>query len=268
MTSLVDVPVALPGLKAVRFSTEELHTGVKEHHGIGRIERGHSEYWGRGRVWRAEPGCVVLKRPGDVHRDLEREGTTIFLALTIPSAELERYGSRGLAFGPPQFAPQDERAAAAHRLLDAVRAGADRLTLEVTLCEALGSLSELARSAPGHARRVQRAQSYLRDRLADPIALDDLAAHTGMDKYHLCRAFRAQVGIPPYRYLTYLRVARAAQLLQRGHRASEIAPLVGFYDQAQLTRHFRRITGTTPGRFVGAVKGVGARGVQLVRRGG
>lgn len=78
-------------------------------------------------------------------------------------------------------------------------------------------------------------------------------------KYHLCRAFRAQVGMPPYQYLTYLRVAGAAQLLRRGHRASEIAPHVGFYDQAQLTRHFRRITGVTPGRFVGAAGLLGPR---------
>jgi AraC-like DNA-binding protein len=28
-----------------------------------------------------------------------------------------------------------------------------------------------------------------------------------------------------------------------------VAPLVGLYDQAQLTRHFRRLVGTTPARY-------------------
>ena len=233
---------------------------------MGRIERGRSEYWGRGRVWQAEPGCVVLKRPGDVHRDVAREGTTVFVALTLPAGEVERHGSRGMVFGPTQFAPHDERASTLHLLLDAATSGADRLTLQVALCEALGALTDLSRRAPGHARRVQRAQAYLRERLTESIGLDDLAEHTGMDKYHLCRAFRAHIGVPPYRYLTYLRVARAIELLRRGHRASEVAPLVGFYDQPQLTRHFRRITGTTPGRFTQALEPMTPSGVHLAQQ--
>jgi AraC-like DNA-binding protein len=55
--------------------------------------------------------------------------------------------------------------------------------------------------------------------------------------------------MPPHAYLTHLRIARAKALLLRGVRASEIAPLVGLYDQAQLTRHFRRLVGTTPARY-------------------
>ena len=55
--------------------------------------------------------------------------------------------------------------------------------------------------------------------------------------------------MPPHAYLTHLRSARARQLLLRGLRASDVAPLVGFYDQAQLTRHFRRLVGTTPARY-------------------
>jgi AraC-like DNA-binding protein len=70
-----------------------------------------------------------------------------------------------------------------------------------------------------------------------------------MDKFHLCRAFRAQVGLPPHAYLTRLRIMRAKELLAAGVRPSEIAPRVGLYDQSQLNRHFRRIVGTTPGAY-------------------
>jgi len=42
---------------------------------------------------------------------------------------------------------------------------------------------------------------------------------------------------------------RAKELLAAGVRPSEIAPRVGFYDQSQLNRHFRRIVGTTPGAY-------------------
>lgn len=57
------------------------------------------------------------------------------------------------------------------------------------------------------------------------------------------------MGMAPYTYLTHLRIARAKELLLRGVRASDLAPLVGLHDQAQLTRHFRRLVGTTPARY-------------------
>jgi AraC-like DNA-binding protein len=54
-----------------------------------------------------------------------------------------------------------------------------------------------------------------------------------------------------------LRIARAKSLLQRGVRASEVAPLVGLYDQAKLTRHFRRLVGTAPARYGKSARSVG-----------
>jgi hypothetical protein len=59
----------------------------------------------------------------------------------------------------------------------------------------------------------------------------------------------AAPGMAPHRYLTHLRIARAKDLLAGGVRASDVAPLVGICDQAQLTRHFRRLVGTTPARY-------------------
>jgi AraC-like DNA-binding protein len=49
---------------------------------------------------------------------------------------------------------------------------------------------------------------------------------------------------------------RAKELLAAGVRPSEIAPRVGFYDQSQLNRHFRRIVGTTPGAYARAQSAV------------
>ncbi|MFT3775973.1 MAG: helix-turn-helix transcriptional regulator [Minicystis sp.] len=96
---------------------------------------------------------------------------------------------------------------------------------------------------------MRRAREYLHDAVAEKVTLDALADHAGLDKFHLVRAFRAEVGLPPYDYLTHVRVARAARLLARGASAAEAAQAVGFYDESQLHRHFRRIIGLTPGRF-------------------
>jgi len=68
-------------------------------------------------------------------------------------------------------------------------------------------------------------------------------------------AFRAEVGLPPYEYLTHVRVWKAMDRLRHGARVAEAAQAVGFYDESQLHRHFRRIVGITPGRFARSVAG-------------
>jgi AraC-like DNA-binding protein len=248
MERFVELPVAMPGLRAVRATTDGLHTKMKETYCVGRVDRGDVEWWAGGKVWRAAPRCILVKQPGDVHRDLARSGPTTFTVITLPTGEAARVQQEGRAAAMPQLEDGDQRAAPFHRLLDAVCAGADRLSLEVAVAEAIGALTVIS-NPPAYTRPVRRAKDYLREHLADSIKLDELAAHAGLDKFHLCRAFRAQVGIPPHAYLTHLRIARAKELLLRGVRASDVAPLVGLYDQAQLTRHFRRLVGTTPGRY-------------------
>ncbi|WP_223643580.1 AraC family transcriptional regulator [Corallococcus sp. EGB] len=231
------------------MTTDQLRVSMKEHHVVVRIERGQSEWWNRGRVWNGGPGAVHLKQPGDVHRDVAHDGTMTYQAVVLPESDIQRVYLEGKVLAHPHFKPGDERGLPFQRLLDAVAAGADRLTLEVAVVEAVQAFTVLRGATPDHTRPVRRAMAYLHERMGDAVTLDDLAAHAGLDKFHLCRAFRAQIGLPPHAYLTHLRIMWAKELLQRGLRASEVATRVGFYDQSQLNRHFRRIVGTTPARF-------------------
>ncbi|HZC35847.1 MAG TPA: helix-turn-helix transcriptional regulator, partial [Chthoniobacterales bacterium] len=69
--------------------------------------------------------------------------------------------------------------------------------------------------------------------------------------YHFARQFKAATGLPPHQFLITRRVERAQQLL-RGRRSlslTEVAIGVGFSDQSQLSFHFKRIVGVTPGQF-------------------
>ena len=249
MDRFTQLPVSLPGIHAVCGTTTSLHTGVKDHHGVGRIEHGDTAWWGGGKIWRSTPGCILVKQPGDVVRHLSHRGPTSFTSVALPTHEVTRVLRSGHAVALPQLEANDERAAPFHHLLDAVRAGVDRFSLEVAVVEAVGALAVLRTAQPDQSRPVRHALAYIRERLDVSITLDQLADYADLDKFHLCRAFRAQVGMPPHAYLTHLRIARAKELLQRGVRASDVAPQVGFSDQAQLTRHFRRLVGTTPARY-------------------
>lgn len=105
-----------------------------------------------------------------------------------------------------------------------------------------------------HAVRRDRALAHRLRELVDASVVDgvtliDAAAALGTTPTHLVRAFGAEFGIPPHRYLTGRRLDRARRLLLEGDRAADVAVAVGFHDQAHLTRHFRRLLGVTPAAF-------------------
>jgi AraC-like DNA-binding protein len=239
--------VSVPGLRAVRWWTDERYARMKETYTIARVESGHSEWWRGGELRRSAPGSLLITQPGDVHRDVSRDGPITLQIVSLQVATVE--GAIGKVRLDGHLAANDERAAAFQRLHAAVRACADRLALDVAIAEAIEALAMIGDARCEHTRPVRRAIELLRAQLAESVTLDDLAAHAGLDKFHLCRAFRAQVGVPPYAYLTLLRIVRAKELLAAGMRPRDIALLVGFYDQSQLNRHFRRIVGTTPAQY-------------------
>lgn len=239
--------VSVPDVKAVRLSSDAPHVGVKEYYAVARVESGQCEWWTRGRVWHSAPGSLQLQQPGDVRRDVSRPGPITYQIVSFAVDTVER--AIGKVELQPQIAADDARGAPFQRLHDAVARGAERLELEVAIAEAISGFAAVGGWRSERTRPVRRALELLREGFAGPITLDDLAAHAEFDKYHLCRAFRAQVGMSPHAYLTRLRIMRAKQLLDAGTRPSDVAPQVGIYDQSQLNRHFRRIVGTTPGRY-------------------
>ena len=70
-----------------------------------------------------------------------------------------------------------------------------------------------------------------------------------MSPFALLRAFRSETGLPPHAYLNQLRVRLARRLLDDGLAPAMVAAEAGFADQAQLTRHFKRVVGVPPGAY-------------------
>ncbi|HEY4177853.1 MAG TPA: AraC family transcriptional regulator [Kofleriaceae bacterium] len=244
------VPVAAPGLKAARSRGDELYVGLKDTFMVSRMAEGRTRFWTHGREWRAVAGSVVIQQPGDVHREVERDGVATYEILRIdPSLVAEAYADVRLNACLP---PDDTRAQSLHALLDAIAAGADRFTIDCALAEAIGTMIALEQPRKSHTFPVRRALAMIRERFAETVTLDELATHARLDKFHLCRAFRDQVGMPPHAYQIQLRIMHAKLMLASGAKPKDIAPRVGLYDQSQLNRHFRRIVGMTPGQFAAA----------------
>jgi AraC-like DNA-binding protein len=246
--------VSVPGLRVLRWSSDELYVGMKETYTITRVEAGRSAFFTRGKLWSSAAGSLRIQEPGDVVRDLSRDGPTTCQIVAFPPRTVENV--IGKARVHSFLAAGDMRGAAFQRLHDAVNAGAERFALEVAVAEAISAFGAVGGAKCEHTRAVRRAIELLREHVDVAVTLDALADHAGTDKFHLCRAFRAQVGLPPHAYLTRLRIMRAKELLAAGVRPGEIAPRVGFYDQSQLNRHFRRLVGTTPGAYARSARSV------------
>ena len=90
----------------------------------------------------------------------------------------------------------------------------------------------------------------MHDRLAENLALSQVAAEAGLSVFHFARLFKQTTGLAPHQYLIQCRVERAKQMILASSTATAvIAQQVGFCDQSHLTVHFRRIYGVTPKQF-------------------
>lgn len=96
---------------------------------------------------------------------------------------------------------------------------------------------------------VKKAKQFLEDNYGSDLSLKDLAKEVNISPYHLLRMFKGDLGISPHAYLTQIRIQKSKRYLIQGSSISEVAQLTGFCDQAQFTKRFKQLVGTTPGLF-------------------
>ena len=94
---------------------------------------------------------------------------------------------------------------------------------------------------------LQRVVEYMHSRLAEDVTVDELAAVTGVSKFHFIRMFSATTGLTPYRYLRRMRMQAAAELLRTSTLpVSRIAVLCGYRGPGQFAAAFRDEYGLSP----------------------
>lgn len=235
---------------------DRARTTYAESFAVVIVCEGAYDGWYRGRVRAHVAGSLKLKEPGEIHRGLRVHAPFTLqgagLAPELVATAADAMGARGAPrFKAAGFAPGERASRLAFALHDAlVRDDATELERATLVAEVLGET--VGAEAPSERRApsaVRRTRALLHDALDAKITLDDMASHAGLDKFHLVRAFRAEVGVPPYEYLMHVRVTRARELLRRGAIVADAAQAVGFCDESQLHRHFRRIVGVPPGAY-------------------
>ena len=100
------------------------------------------------------------------------------------------------------------------------------------------------------AAQLRRVTDYIEANLETDVGLAELAGLVGLSPHHFGQAFKASIGMPPYRYVIQRRVVRARELLLSSRQpAAEIAAQVGFSSQSHMIFQFRKLTGMTPSRY-------------------
>lgn len=97
---------------------------------------------------------------------------------------------------------------------------------------------------------LERVRNILEQRFAEPFKLSDIAAEVGVHPVHLAREFRKHYGSSVGEYLRKVRIEYACRELMGSNAAvTNIAFAAGFADQSHFSRTFKRLCGTTPGRY-------------------
>lgn len=209
------------------------------HHELIVVLAGRLETRIAGRTIGGGVGTALVYPRGEVHEEWARGGrplTTVCLSWRgdLPGGDLQLADVRGHAAAAARWLAElcDERVAQ-----PAATAG---------LCTAL--LHELTRPARPREDLLARVRAWAVPRLAQPLGLDDLARAAGLSRFHFVRVFRTAAGVTPMRWLRALRLQAARTLLLTSDQPLRaIAPQVGFADEFQLSRVFRRDFGATPG---------------------
>ncbi|WP_405375128.1 MULTISPECIES: helix-turn-helix domain-containing protein [unclassified Microbacterium] len=240
---------AVPGVSEVLHAKMTTHAYPAHVHGdwaLMLVDRGAVTYDLGGRTRIADGSAATLLPPGVAHDGRAAPGSAGF---TKRVAYLDAAWVAGARTGTVVDRPgQPELLRLTRAAHAALASPGDELAAEWALLTIAGRIaggSEQSRD-PAAAAALR---DLLESRLERGITLADagrmLHAHPG----HLSRVFTATYGIPPHRYLTARRVDVARRHLLGGATIAAAAASAGFYDQAHLTRHFRRVLGHTPGAF-------------------
>ena len=98
--------------------------------------------------------------------------------------------------------------------------------------------------------RVHQAMNAIINAPEKKHSLDLLAERAGVSESYFCRVFKQSTGLTPYQYVLKVRIEKARTFLCESHEPiGKIADLIGFSDQSQFTKAFKRFTGEAPTEF-------------------
>jgi AraC family transcriptional regulator len=162
-------------------------------------------------------------------------------------------------FQEPHLVFNDESLQALARLVVTSEGTADWSSLfgDSLVAAIVARLSQLEPARPRHHRRLglstrqlSAVTEFMRDNLARPIRLSELADLANLSPSQFGRAFKTSTGTTPHLWHLDARINGAKRLLgDRRYSLAEVALDTGFSEQSHFSRAFRASTGVSPGAW-------------------
>lgn len=97
---------------------------------------------------------------------------------------------------------------------------------------------------------VRAVKSFIRDKLCEPVTLDEIAAEVHLVPQYLCSLFKKETSMTITEYLTRERIDLAKRLiLMNADSLTKISADCGFSDYNYFSRTFKRLVGITASEY-------------------
>ena len=97
--------------------------------------------------------------------------------------------------------------------------------------------------------KINLAQEILLSNIENPPSLTELAYRVGTNTNKLKKEFKAQFGVPVFKYLQNERLKKAYNLIKTGHKTiQEVAWAVGYDSLGSFSNAFEKKFGYRPSR--------------------
>lgn len=202
-----------------------------------------------GAAWQSFRSALI--GPGQLHA-IDGRGNELALLVLAPEARVAQpLASIYLRRGVSEIAPVVVRKLfplfADFSELDGVSSEAARVCRQM-----VHSLEPCSRSkimmgiVPSFDPRVSRTVERLHEEAERAASIGEIAAQVALSESRFSHLFSDQMRVSPRRYLLWLRLREALQLLAAGATLTGAAHGAGFADSAHLTRTFRGMLGIAP----------------------
>lgn len=98
--------------------------------------------------------------------------------------------------------------------------------------------------------KVVEILDYINNHIDRKITLDLLENMFFVNKYYLCHIFKQSTGFTVNEYITYKRVMKAQELLNKKIPVLEVSDAVGFGDYSNFYKTFKKIVGCSPKKYI------------------
>jgi len=267
-----DFQPPIPGLHTVGWAhfTAAKPGSLAAHHHAGAFElclirRGTVRWWAGERRFDVPPGHLYLTQPHQAHGGSDDIMDPCELDWVIFELDRRR-GSFGMhpvetrrlddrlraigstmSPGPARLEAHFTALRAAYHARDVDAAVRVRAHMALLLCAVVRAFDEHRPAAEHPHPSVARAQRWIEAHLAEPIAIEEVAAAVDLSTSQFRHVFRQATGAAPQEYLLRRRIERARHLLATTDAAiTEIALDCGFTTSQYFATAFKKQTGMTP----------------------